>query len=86
MEMNSILGIGYHFRLIPMLMRYVDELRPRNAEEMITLEFRASMGEELSSEQRNELRQFSAFKLIAGYFRRQANPMGFYMCQYLEGN
>jgi hypothetical protein len=86
MEMNSILGIGYHFRLIPMLMRYVDELRPRNAEELIALEFRSSMGYELSSEQRNELRQFSAFKLITGYFRRQANPMGFHMCRYLEGN
>lgn len=82
--MNTILATGYHHRLIPRLQALIDGLRPADPEYCIQLEFREHIGQDLTGDDRQRVQWFRQFKLIIGYFLRQANPMGSYMQAYIQ--
>ncbi|WP_157973680.1 hypothetical protein [Tropicimonas sp. IMCC34043] len=83
-SINTVLGEGYHHLLIPKLQEFIDDLRPPDPEYCMHLEFRESIGHDLSDDEKNCAEAFRQFKLIIGYFVRQNNPMGAYMRSYIE--
>jgi hypothetical protein len=83
--MDGILSRGYYEATLKRLEDYVKSLAPKDPNEIIALEFRETVGEVLDKVQRTQLRYFRMYKLIVGYFARQANPLGWYMMNRIEG-
>jgi hypothetical protein len=84
-EMNDVLGLGYFQPTLRKLRAYIEALRPVDPEGAIAIEFASITGAELSPEQETTVHQFRMYKLILGYFSRQANPLGWYMMRHIHG-
>ena len=83
-SMNEVLSAGYYESTINLIEKLLRELTPPDPQPVLLYEFQEMTGTILDEEKRAKLRNFRKYKLLVGYFARQANPMGFYMMLKIE--